>query len=255
MLRMSAVDEVMSSFNALPAALTADGQSVRPTRGIMKLSWELDHVFIATTDPQLESLASDFGLTFSERRTHRGQGTANACAIFENAFLELLFGVNRDELESETVRPLALSERVRWQDTGACPFGICFRPTEPVQEDTQLPVETWPYRPSYVPAGSSIPVVTPPRSLSEPVVFLMTRPRTPSAFARSALHRGSKRTLTSVSLQSPNKVESSALQWFIGQGLFSVSPGTEYVMELVWDGGSTGNVERLPGPIPLAFRW
>ena len=78
------------------------------------MNWELDHVFIATIDAGFESIAREFGLVFSEHRTHRGQGTSNACAVFQNAFFELLFGVDDSELESEVVRPLALSERVRW---------------------------------------------------------------------------------------------------------------------------------------------
>ena len=52
----------------------------------------------------------------------------NACAFFDNAYLELLWRHDDDELQSDVVRPLGLWERVRWEDTGASPFGIAFRP-------------------------------------------------------------------------------------------------------------------------------
>jgi Glyoxalase-like domain len=94
---------------------------------VSRMRWELAHVFIATPDRGLEAVASAFGLTFTSRRVHQGQGTANSCAVFENAFFELLFPGTPEELESEVVRPLGLKERINWQTTGACPFGVCFR--------------------------------------------------------------------------------------------------------------------------------
>jgi len=36
---------------------------------------------------------------------HQGQGTANACAFFDNAYLELLWRHDDDDLQSEVVRP------------------------------------------------------------------------------------------------------------------------------------------------------
>ena len=88
--------------------------------------------------------------------------------MFENAFLELLFPVEADEIVSDLVRPLRLDERTRWRETGACPFGICFRPHAPIPDQGVLPFETWPYRAAYLPAGASLPIVTPPDSLHEP---------------------------------------------------------------------------------------
>jgi len=218
------------------------------------MPWELDHVFLATSDPSLEALARDFGLQFTRRGVHHGQGTANACAMFDNAFLELLFPVQPDEIVSELVRPLGLDERTRWRETGACPFGICFRPLEPVPDVGALPFETWPYRAAYLPAGASLPIVTPPGSLREPLVFVMTQPRPPGQLQGSP-HRGARRTLTAVSVVSPQDVGSPALRWIIVGGLLSVRRGPEYLPELIWDGGQTGASERLPAPLPLAVRW
>ncbi len=218
------------------------------------MAWELDHVFLATADPAVEALARDFGLQFTRRSVHQGQGTANACAMFENAFLELLFPVQADEIVSDVVRPLGLDERTRWRETGACPFGICFRPLEPVRNGDALPFQTWPYCPAYLPVGSSLPIVTPRGSLFEPLVFLTTNPRSPTAFGGIS-HRGSRRTLTALSVESPHDVHSPAVRWFIESGLLQFRRGPEYLLELIWDGGQAGASERLAAPLPLGFRW
>ena len=55
------------------------------------MSLELDHVFICVEEATAaERALADFGLQFGLRAVHGGQGTANACAFFDNAYLELL---------------------------------------------------------------------------------------------------------------------------------------------------------------------
>ena len=92
---------------------------------------ELDHVFVCVDDPlAAEATLADFGVTFGLHAIHTGQGTANACAFFDNAYLELLWRHDDGGLQSEAVRPVALWERVRWRQTGASPFGIALRPAD-----------------------------------------------------------------------------------------------------------------------------
>src|SRR6187401_3735688 len=105
------------------------------------MTLSLDHVFICPENPDAaERALTDFGLQLSRRTTHRGQGTANSCAFFDNAYLELLWRHDDDELQSDVVDPLGLWQRVRWRETGASPFGIAFRP-----ENSEVAVETWTY--------------------------------------------------------------------------------------------------------------
>jgi hypothetical protein len=218
------------------------------------MRWELDHVFMATPDPGVEAVASAFGLTFTSRRVHTGQGTANSCAVFENAYLELLFPATPEELESEVVHPLGLKERINWKTTGACPFGVCFRAVDVQPGAVTLPFETWPYRPAYLPPGTGIPVVTPRRSLFEPLVFLLNRPRAPDSVA-GVLHRGSRRTVTALSIHSAHDVASPGVRWFMENGLLSVSRASDYLLEIVWDHATEGQSERLAAPLPLAISW
>src|SRR5687767_14675462 len=116
---------------------------------------ELDHVFICLDDePNADALLVEAGLDLSVRGVHRGQGTRNACAFFDNAYFELLWRDDDADLQSERVRPLSLWGRVRWRETGACPFGISFRP---VQGGAVPPaLETWAYAAPFLPAGPTI---------------------------------------------------------------------------------------------------
>jgi hypothetical protein len=140
---------------------------------------ELDHVFISVDDAlAAEQALADFGVQFGLRAVHRGQGTANVCAFFDNAYLELLSRHDDQELQSNPVRPLGLWERLRWRQTGASPFGNALR-----TGDFEIPVNTWPYEATFLPPGSHIPIVTARNAWHEPLIFLIP----PDAVAAGAL--------------------------------------------------------------------
>ncbi|MEQ8966895.1 MAG: VOC family protein [Azospirillaceae bacterium] len=129
----------------------------------------LDHVFVCTTpDGPEAAMLADLGLVASYRRAHPGQGTANACWCFDNAYLELLWAAPETGPVDPTVRRTRLAERIAWRETGASPFGIAVR-TEPA--DAPLPFETWAYRPPYLPPGLSIPVAVDSDDPRRPFVF------------------------------------------------------------------------------------
>src|SRR5262245_16486097 len=109
--------------------------------------FELDHVFFATEEVEeaVNSLQAS-GMEFDRSGSHPGQGTADLCAILENGFVEILRPASWDELTSEVVRPLGLDERIRWKETGACPFGLCFRV---LGDAVPLPFSTWGYAAKY----------------------------------------------------------------------------------------------------------
>jgi len=219
------------------------------------MTWELDHVFLTVPDlAGSEQLLSEFGMTFTERRVHRGQGTTNACAMFENAFFELVGPHDAAELQSELVKPLGLNERIGWRRTGACPFGLCFRPSRGALDVDALPFQTWPYAPPYVPPEGSIPIVTARGRLREPLVFLQ-RPRV-SFWPRDTRHRGAARVLTKlrVTLPLPAGPISDGVRWFTEQQSFALKIGASYLLELEWDGGREQQ-SALLGGLPLLVRW
>src|SRR5256712_6186320 len=162
----------------------------------------VDHVFICVENPQAaERGVADLGVQFGRRRIHQGQGTANACAFFDNAYLELLWRHDDDELQSEVVRPLGLWERVRWRETGASPFGVAFRP-----ENGEVPIETRPFEAPFLPERTNIPIATPQFIWHEPLGFLyVSQPPVtlPSEREPPADHRGQRRRWTRVTARGP----------------------------------------------------
>jgi len=200
-----------------------------------------DHVFICSDNPQAaERALTDFGLQFSRRRIHCGQGTANACAFFDNAYLELLWRHDDDELQSEVVGPVGLWQRVRWRETGASPFGIAFRP-----EGNEVPVETWPYLAPFLPAGANLPIVTPLFRWQEPLAFISPASQAPVTLPPERQppldHRGGHHRLTGVTVYKPDGQEiSEGLKELCNLGALALKPAAEHRIELEWDGARRG---------------
>jgi glyoxalase-like protein len=215
------------------------------------MQWELDHVFFATTDADAaEKALADFGLAFTERRIHSGQGTANACAVFENGFFELLRPHDLAELRSSVVQPLGLDERMRWRETGASPFGLCFRGESP-----SGPFETWQYQAAYLPAGTGIPIVTPRGFHADPLVFISPQAKRPTG--GSPEHHGARRTLTRVTVERAASARpvSAGVRWFAENGYFALKDGPAPVLELEWDDRREGELRDFSPALPIRIRW
>jgi hypothetical protein len=216
----------------------------------------VDHVFICVENPHAaERALADFGLQFGRRRVHQGQGTANACAFFDNAYLELLWRHDDDELQSEVVRPLGLWERVRWRETGASPFGVAFRP-----ENRQVPIETWPYDAPFLAKGTNIPIVTPRFMWHEPLVFLSLTSQAPVTLPSERQppleHRGEHRQLTRVTVCGPEAPRpSQGLSMLRDLGALGLKPAVERHIELEWDGATSGELHDFRPIVPLVLRW
>lgn len=216
---------------------------------------ELDHVFVCADDPAAaERALSEFGLQFARRRVHQGQGTSNACSLFENAYLELLYRHRDDELRSAAVSGLGLWDRLRWRETGACPFGVALRE---VGSSGSVPLpDSWMYRAAYLPPGVAMPIMTPAGSLREPMVFIMPREmRPPSGSAQAGpdeelLQRGKRKRLGGVVIEVPTDAElSPGVRAVCETGLMTVQRGAEHFMRLSLqevEGGS-GRAEGTEG--------
>lgn len=126
----------------------------------------LHHVFCFTPPdpPTIPGLVETF------RRAHPGQGTANRCHMFGDAYLELLWETDRADITGPAVARTGLAQRARWRDTGACPFGLCVTPSR--SGGAAAPFPTWDYTPPFLPAGMAIPVATLSDDIRQPFVFL-----------------------------------------------------------------------------------
>jgi hypothetical protein len=129
---------------------------------------ELDHffVFTAPNGGALRRHLADVGLTETYERAHPGQGTANVCYAFNNAYLELLWLTDAGEARSETIRRTGLYERSQ-RAGGVCPFGVAYR----LSKGQSAPFDTWPYSPPYLPEGMTIQMATYSDDLRLPLVF------------------------------------------------------------------------------------
>lgn len=130
---------------------------------------ELDHVFVCVDrDGSSSTRLRELGLVPTYRRVHPGQGTANECFAFDNAYLELLWLTDAGEAGSERTARTGLYERSRWRELGTSPFGIAWRPTHDGEEP---PIETWDYAPAYLPAGMAIRMATTSDDPTQPLLF------------------------------------------------------------------------------------
>src|SRR5690242_11286415 len=122
------------------------------------MSFEIDHLVVCASPgaPEARELVR-FGLTEGAPNQHPGQGTACRRFFFRNAYLELLWVVDRAELQSALVRRTGLWERLN-RERGASPFGMALRPNG--ETDTPAPFATWEYRPPYLPAPYAISIAT-----------------------------------------------------------------------------------------------
>ena len=210
---------------------------------------ELDHVFVCTPDREqaLETLTAA-GLDRGPSRVHHGQGTANDCFYFENAYLELLWMNDESEIRSPAVRPLCLWERIHWRESGASPFGLALRPLAGFD---LAKLETWPYEAAYLPVGRSIPILSPRDAASRALVFLSMNHLPPSSYgdAESAhlIHRGRSRRITCVALP-PDEAVSPEAPGGDNKGICA----RYMILEL--DGG-LGEVIDLRPALPLEIRW
>jgi len=209
----------------------------------------LDHLFVCVDDlPAAEHCLVDFGLQFGRHTVHRGQGTANACAFFDNTYLEILCPHDDRELHSEPVRPLALWERLHWRETGACPYGIALRP-----EPGEPALPTWSYAAAYLPPGETIPIVTPRNAARGPLVFLLPETWSMHRWPSSA-HRGACRRVTRITLSGPETSPVSSRLRSLRDIPLDLKPAAEHHLELEWDNGAAREGHDFRPALPLAIR-
>lgn len=147
----------------------------------MMTTLELDHIFVfvdpAETKPggRVFERLSSFGLRSSFERRHVGQGTANLCYAFDNAYLELLFVADEDELKASPLNRAWVAARSSWRQTGASPFGIACRGA--------LPGESWAYRNPDFPPSVSIDISAESSDAATPFLFSSPGKASPSAWS------------------------------------------------------------------------
>ncbi|MEM7441733.1 MAG: VOC family protein [Pseudomonadota bacterium] len=175
----------------------------------MTAQLEIDHVFVFTPPGAEQEVGrlTQSGIVINDRLRHVGQGTANACCFFDNAYLELLWAIDDAELASPGVVRTRLAERSRWRETGASPFGIAVRTVD----GGELPFETWRYQAPFFPDGGSLPVATASDDPRQPMLFRSPSSMRPDQWRsdrpKDRQVTGGYSEITSVELSYPDTVK------------------------------------------------
>lgn len=222
------------------------------------MNFEFDHLFICTGigAHEADRLVS-FGLVEGTSNTHPGQGTSNRRFFFHNAMLELLWVHDSEEAKSEAIRPTRLWKRWTNRKVGACPFGVCLRSTS---GGDAVAFSSWAYRPPYLPETLSIAVGTNSDVLTEPMLFQIPFGKRPDQYppekTQPLEHHVDLREITRIDLISPTADHPSPeFQAVIDTNQVKVRVGTEYCVELGFDGEVQGHQVDFRPELPLILSW
>jgi len=222
------------------------------------VAFELDHllVWVDVGGPEAERLAA-FGLTEGAPNTHPGQGTACRRFFFGNAYLELVWVHDPAEARGEPSDLTQIWPRWTGRRTGASPFGLGLRPSQPGAGEVPFPARE--YRPAYLPAHLAIHVGR-DVPLSEPFWFHLEFGRRPDDRGwptRQPLeHAAGFREMSGVRLAGPGLDSPSQVgRAVVGLGAVALADAPEHLAEVTFDGGGRRRVEDFRPVLPLLFRW
>ena len=211
------------------------------------IPFQIDHVFVCVSAgaPEADRVL-DIGLSEGPPNRHSGQGTANRRIFFDTTMLEFLWV----EDEAAAHGRLGLWERWRRRDSDACPFGVCFRPTD----DTRLPppFPTWTYQPAYSPIAIEVGLNS--EVIEEPFLFYI--PFIRAASTEPVRHRLGIKDLTAVQITSPALPHiSPVLQSALDSGLITLQPANGYQMHLAFDHSQRSAMQDFRPELPLMMAW
>lgn len=225
---------------------------------------ELDHIFIFTNQAeQVAEALKTFGLSEGTANVHPGQGTACRRFFFQNAYLELAWVINEDEIKNQLIERTKLWERSQYEFTKYCPFGLCFRNEQPSSHSISLSFEDgWRYHSVYLPQGQYANIASNEDFPTEPMLFEMPffgiAPKNyPLEKQQPLTHAREYHELTKVTLTLPAPVNdfSPALKKVLNESIVRISEGETYLVSLEFDDGKQGGLRDFTGLIPLIITW
>lgn len=222
------------------------------------MPFELDHVFVCTNSggPEATQLIA-LGLTEGPSGVHQGQGTANRCFLFHNAYLELIWVHDEADARSLLTERTRLFERWKGRADGTCPFGICLRPARSSRVSGP-PFAGWGYLPRYVPPSRPIHVGANCDRLAEPMLFFIESASRPDSWPRQPplQHRLGVREVTRLSWTHPADASlSPELQAVVDAGCLSVESGHTHALKICFDNEAMGQSASLLPHLQVTLKW
>lgn len=211
------------------------------------MAFEFDHafVFVGAGAPDADLLAAA-GLVEGPPNIHPGQGTQNRRFFFQNGMIELLWVHSEEEAGSASIARARLLERFRYKLTGACPFGIGLSSAK--GEMKNLPFNTWPYRPPYLPDGVKIAVADVSQSPDKLFAFVV-----PGAGSRPEWDEDV--SIRKIQVRYPAWNFSDFGDQLGSDGLVSLSHGPEPIMQVSLNTGLKARRVDLRPRTPLVVEW
>lgn len=244
--------------------------SARVTAAAVEL--EFDHVWIVVTRDAPERAALErAGLKISPNvNRNDGQGTASVSAEFLNAYIELMWPDPTVSVAQGAERGVEkFKNRMNWRTSGWCPIGIALHRTGP---GTTLPFPTWSIAPDWMPKGSAIEILTArddtksPSFFIEPPVLAVKEeanrkigkndPNNASPASDRFQHPIGVERITAIQIIRPKEYQPVAAFTYLEKaGIFKVSEGTAWGVELTFDGGRKGQTKDLRPDLPLLIHY
>lgn len=222
---------------------------------------EFDHLWIMVSAGAPERAALErAGFQISpDVNRHEGQGTSSVTAEFQNAYIELMWLDAAVPVAAGMERGVEkFRQRTQWRTSGWCPIGIGFHRTGDSKET--LPFPTWSVTAAWLPAGSSIEMLTPRDDTHSPSLFIAPKALTDAseqAARASRYHQaeGAQR-ITSVRLLSPRTYQPiDALAYLTKQKALEAGQDKEWLVEVTFDGGKKKKSKDLRPDLPLVVRF
>jgi glyoxalase-like protein len=246
--------ESNADLEEICAAITDAGYAVKQVKHKEEgMALEFDHIFICCSPgaPEGDALVR-LGFIEGSPNTHPGQGTANRRFFFDNAFVELLWVSDPAEVRSEQTRRTKLWERWSQRASGACPFGIVFRPKD--GHAAPAPFATWKYCPNYLPSGLAIEFAE-DIPLDEPeLVYLPFIQRSGPPAHEPTKHALPIRQVCGIEIGLPSVAcLSQSSQTVRSAGLIAYRFAAEHVLELTFFAAQEITLDLRP-TLPLLLR-
>jgi hypothetical protein len=223
---------------------------------------ELDHVYIVVEPggaAGIEALRGA-GLTIvREPRRHEGQGTASVAAMFENAYLELIWVDSTVHVDADHRATFEWFQRASaWRSNGRSPFGLGMRRLP--GDTTPLPVPVRREPAQWLPEGSAYELLLQPKdSLAADLLVVPAATAVPTWIARAMKrvpeelrHPGGDRTISLVRVHGPPGNEPSAFG-ALQPGRIEMVRGPAPVLEVHLDGSGQESRTDLRPALPLVI--
>ena len=223
---------------------------------------EFDHVWIVVTRDAPERAALErAGLKISPNvNRNDGQGTASVSAEFLNAYIELMWPDPTVSVAQGAERGVEkFKNRMNWRTSGWCPIGIALHRSGP---STTLPFPTWSIAPDWMPKGTAIEILTARDDTKSPSFFIEPPVLAVKEEAnRKLAENDPKRSkfkhpigverVTAIQIIRPKEYQPvAAFTYLENAGIFKVSEGTKWAIEITFDAGRKSQTKDLRPDLP-----